>query len=55
VFAGSDGRVLAIAPLDDGHPTAASPGPVRWVVELPGGWCSRNGVEPGARLEVPGR
>ena len=53
VFVSSDGRVTGVATLDAGHPTAASPGRVRWVVEIPGGRAARAGVGVGARVVTP--
>ncbi|HEX9093505.1 MAG TPA: DUF192 domain-containing protein [Coriobacteriia bacterium] len=57
VFVRADRTVAAIVPLDPDHGTAASPGPVAWVLEVPQGWCARNGVRVGDTLkqEVPPR
>jgi len=53
VFVSADGRVMGVATLDAGHPTAASPGPARWVVEVPGGWAARAGLRVGSHMEMP--
>lgn len=45
-----DGRVLGIEHSvvpDDGARTYPAPGPVDSVLELPGGWSERHGLEPG--------
>lgn len=53
VFVGPDRTVTGVAPIDAGHGSAASPGIVGWVVEVPGGWAARNGVETGSPFSLP--
>lgn len=53
VFVSADRRVTGVTTLDAGHPAAASPGPARWVLEVPGGWAARAGLRLGSRLEMP--
>jgi uncharacterized membrane protein (UPF0127 family) len=53
VFVGQDGRVLDVDTIGpDGESTAASGQDVLWVVEVPGGWASANGVAEGSALVV---
>ncbi len=49
VFIGLDGTVSGIASLEPGDPrTVESPGPSRFVVELPKGWAADHGVKVGS-------
>jgi uncharacterized protein len=52
VFVDGRGSVTGVATLDAAHGTADSHGPVRWVVEVPGGWARRSGVGTGSLLET---
>ncbi|GAB4287067.1 MAG: hypothetical protein Kow0067_11550 [Coriobacteriia bacterium] len=53
LFIGEDGRVSGIVPLDPGSETLAfSPGPSRYVVELPRGWAEARGIRQGSRFEL---
>ncbi len=38
---------------DGTMPRASSPGPVRYILEMPGGWFERHGLKAGARVRVP--
>ena len=52
VFVGEDERISAIEPLDPGDTgLVVSPGPCRYVVELPQGWADENGVAVGDTFE----
>jgi uncharacterized membrane protein (UPF0127 family) len=55
VFADKDGLVVGVVenarPLDETSRRAGKPS--RHVLEVNGGWCSRNGVGVGARMMVP--
>ena len=53
VFVSADGLVTGVAPSDADHSTAVSPGPARWVVEVPGGWAARAVVRAGSPLTLP--
>jgi uncharacterized membrane protein (UPF0127 family) len=53
IFVRADERVAAVLPLDAGHQFAASPGDVRWVVEVPGGWARRSSVTTGSAFTPP--
>ncbi|TDB37812.1 MAG: DUF192 domain-containing protein [Actinobacteria bacterium] len=51
VFIGLDGTVSGIASLEPGDPRKIeSPGPSRFVVELPKGWAAEHGVVVGSRF-----
>lgn len=53
VFIAEDGTVSAIEPLDPGDTRlVSSPGPCRYVVELPQGWAAREGIVVGSAFEV---
>lgn len=53
LFIGEDGCVSGIVPLDPGSETLAfSPGPSRYVVELPRGWAEARGIRQGSRFEL---
>lgn len=52
VFVGPDGRVSGIGRIDEASGESRSPGPAVAVVELPAGWCTRNGVATGALLDA---
>lgn len=52
VFIREDGQVSAIKPLDPGEPRLVdSPGPSRYVLELPQGWAGEHGIAAGAAFE----
>lgn len=49
VFIGEDGTVSAVSALDpDDTRLAVSPGPCRYVLELPQGWAADNGIGVGS-------
>lgn len=53
LFVAEDGTVSAIEPLDPGDTRlVSSPGPCRYVVELPQGWAAREGIVVGSAFEV---
>jgi len=53
VFIAEDMTVSAIEPLDpDETRTVSSPGPSRYVVELPQGWAAENGIVAGSIFSV---
>lgn len=51
VFVGPDAVVTGVETIDEERPTVDSPGPVGWVVEVPGGWAADARVSEGATLE----
>lgn len=54
VFVAEDGTVSAVEPLDPGDTRlVTSPGPSRYVIELPQGWAAENGIDVGSELVVP--
>lgn len=55
VFVAPDRRVSAVLPVDAAHETAASPGTVGWVVELPAGFAARSGITTGSAFTPPVR
>jgi uncharacterized membrane protein (UPF0127 family) len=57
IFIRADGEVESIAERTTPHSLEAisSRRPVRYVLELVGGTASRLGIEPGDRVELPGR
>jgi len=51
VFIGLDGRVSGITSLEPGDPRKIdSPGPSRFVVELPKGWAAEHGIVIGSEF-----
>ncbi len=53
LFIGEDMTASAIEPLDPGDTrTVSSPGPSRYVVELPQGWAAENGIVAGSVFSV---
>ena len=56
IFIAADGAIVGIA-ADTTPLSTAGVGvgrPSRYVLEVPGGWCARRGVEPGDRVELVG-
>ena len=55
VYIAEDGTVSAIEPLNPGDTRlVASPGPSRYVLELPQGWSGNEGITVGSAFEVTG-
>lgn len=55
IWVGSDRRVIGVSRLaPDGPEIAESPGPARWVVEVPARWAEEHGARTGAAVELPG-
>ena len=56
LFVDADGRVVGVVedarPLDETSRRVGKPS--RYVLEVNGGWCRRNGVGAGARVTIPG-
>lgn len=53
LFIGEDMAVSALEPLDPGDTrTVSSPGPSRYVVELPQGWAAEKGIVVGSIFSV---
>ncbi len=53
VFVAPDARVTGVSPLGPRHELAASPGPVGWVVELPGGYARSHRIGVGTPFTPP--
>lgn len=47
IFVAADGHIIGIAPIDEAHAQASSPGPITHVIEVPFGWSARHGVGTG--------
>jgi len=54
LFATADGRIAGIVERARPHDTSprGPDTPTRYVLEVPGGWCLKNGVKTGDRLEL---
>ncbi len=55
VFVNESLHISGVSSLDAEHVRANSPGPVACVVEVPGGWCLRNGVKRGDPVAILSR
>jgi hypothetical protein len=55
IFIGADGVIVGVhrdaVPLSTA--TVGVGRPSRWVLEVPGGWSARHGVDAGQRVEIP--
>jgi uncharacterized membrane protein (UPF0127 family) len=55
VYIRGDGVIRTIAARTTPYSERSIPsrGPVRYVLEVPGGWCERHGVKPGDKVTLP--